>query len=135
MHPLQPLVGDWTIAVPFASGTGTLSFEWLKGERFLIQRWTVPVPEAPDGIAVIGPEGDAYVQHYFDSRGVQRTYGLSLVDGVLRLWRDPVSADDFGQRYTGTISDDGNRIDGTWEIADDGVTWRKDFDITYRRVL
>jgi hypothetical protein len=131
MHALQPLVGDWTIEVPFASGSGTLSFEWLEGERFLIQRWTVPVPEAPDGIAIIGADGDAYVQHYFDSRGVHRTYGLSLEDGVLRLWRD---GEDFSQRYSGTISDDGARIDGAWEIAEDGVTWGHDFDITYRRV-
>ena len=134
MNALQPLVGEWTIEVPFASGHGTLSFEWLKGEQFLVQRWTVPVAEAPDGIAVIGADGDAYVQHYFDSRGIHRTYGLSLEDGVLKLWREAVSAEDFSQRYTGKISDDGTRIDGVWEIADDGVTWRKDFDITYRRV-
>jgi hypothetical protein len=42
-------------------------FEWLPGERFLIQRWEVPVPEAPDGIAIIGSdpkrEGN-YLQHY-----------------------------------------------------------------------
>ena len=50
MNALQPLVGEWTIEVPFASGHGTLSFEWLKGEQFLVQRWTVPVAEAPDGI-------------------------------------------------------------------------------------
>ena len=134
MHALQPLVGEWTVEVPFASGHGTLSFQWLKGEQFLIQQWTVPVPEAPDGIAIIGPDGGRFVQHYFDSRGVQRIYGLSLEDGVLRLWRDAASADDFSQRYSGTISDEGSRIDGVWEIAEDGVTWRKDFDITYRRV-
>ena len=49
---------------------------------------------------------------------MHRTYGLSLEDGVLRLWRD---GDDFSQRYSGAISDDGTRIDGAWEIAEDGV--------------
>jgi hypothetical protein len=131
MHDLRPLVGEWTIEVSFAPGSGKLSFEWLEGEQFLIQRWSVPQPEAPDGIAIIGRDGDAFVQHYFDSRGVHRTYGLSLRDGVLKLWRD---GDDFSQRYTGTITSDGSRIDGTWEIAEDGVTWKKDFDITYKRV-
>jgi hypothetical protein len=130
MHALQPLVGEWTMEVSLAPGHGNLSFEWLEGEEFLIQRWTVPIPEAPDGIAIIGAEGDAYVQHYFDSRGVHRTYGLSFDNGELKLWRD---GDDFSQRYTGTLSDDGSRIDGAWEIAEDGVTWRKDFDITYLR--
>jgi hypothetical protein len=72
MHALQPLVGELTIEVPFVSGSGILSFQWLEGERFLIQRWTVPVPEAPDGIAIIGADSGAYVQHYFDSRGVHR---------------------------------------------------------------
>ena len=131
MHDLQPLIGDWTIEVSFAPGSGNLSFEWLTGEQFLIQRWSIPQPEAPDGIAIIGPDGDEYVQHYFDSRGVHRTYGLSLRDGVLRLWRD---GPDFSQRYTGTFSADGSRIDGTGEIAEDGITWKKDFDITYKRV-
>ena len=48
------------------------SFEWLPGRRFLIQRWQVDHPQAPDGIAVIGPGagGSGLLQHYFDSRGV-----------------------------------------------------------------
>ena len=28
----------------------------MSGRRFLIQRWEVPVPEAPDGIAIIGAD-------------------------------------------------------------------------------
>ena len=34
---------------------------------------------------------------------------------------------EFSQRFTGTFTADGKRIDGTWEIADDHKTWRKDF--------
>lgn len=42
------------------------------GRRFLIQRWEVDHPEAPDGIAIIGfdPDKGGLRQHYFDSRGV-----------------------------------------------------------------
>jgi hypothetical protein len=29
-------------------------FEWMGKKTFLVQRWTVPVPEAPDGLALIG---------------------------------------------------------------------------------
>lgn len=29
-------------------------FEWLPGEQFLVERWQVLIPEAPDGIAIIG---------------------------------------------------------------------------------
>ena len=33
---------------------------------------------------------------HFDSRGVRRTYGVSLEDGVLRFWRDDP---EFAQRF------------------------------------
>ena len=65
-------------------------FEWMPGEQFLIERWDVPVPEAPDGLAVIGfDEGrGTLLQHYFDSRGVARVYEMTLDDGVWTLARD-----------------------------------------------
>jgi hypothetical protein len=40
---------------------------------------------------------------------------------------------DFSQRYSGRFSDDGDAIEGTWEICEEGETWKKDFDLTYRR--
>src|SRR3712207_7056819 len=45
------------------------SFEWMSGGRFLLQRWEIPHPAAPDGLAVIGwDEGRGILlQHYFDS--------------------------------------------------------------------
>jgi hypothetical protein len=67
-----------------------VGFEWLPGRRFLVERWEVPVPEAPDGIAIIGVDPDSegnYLQHYFDSRGVARVYRMSFRDGVWKLWR------------------------------------------------
>jgi hypothetical protein len=133
---LQPLVGEWRLQAPFPEApSGRVVFEWMAGERFLVQRWEVPIPEAPDGIAIIGanPEGDGYLQHYFDSRGVARVYRMSFTGSEWRLWRD--SADfsplDFSQRFTGTLSGDANRIEGTWEICHDGKTWERDFDLTY----
>ena len=89
-------------------------------------------PEAPDGIAVLGPDesGERLVQHYFDTRGVARVYSMSLEDGVWKLWRD---GEDFSQRFSGAFSDDGRRIDGRWEIAHDGATWETDFDLTYEK--
>jgi len=35
---------------------GRVSFEWLEGRTFLIERWTVDLPEFPDGIAIIGAD-------------------------------------------------------------------------------
>jgi hypothetical protein len=143
LEALEPLVGKWSMAPEFEGMPppdvgAPVSFEWLSGERFLIQRWEVPVPEAPDGIAIIGadPESEGnYLQHYFDSRGVARVYKMSLADGVWKLWRDEpdLSPLDFSQRFTGTFSDDGKTIAGRWEIAHDGTTWEHDFDLTYRK--
>ena len=141
---LAVLVGEWSMVPEFEglppAGEGApVVFEWMPGERFLIQRWEIPVPEAPDGIAVIGPDPRShgnFLQHYFDSRGVARVYKMTLGDGVWKLWRDSpdFSPLDFSQRYTGTFSNDGRTISGAWEICHDGTTWEHDFDLTYRKV-
>lgn len=70
-------------------GDARVTFEWLD-RAWLIERWTVDMPEAPDGVAVIGPDESRQnlCQHYFDSRGVARVFGMSLKDGVWQLWRD-----------------------------------------------
>src|SRR4051812_10250529 len=92
---LGALVGEWEIEAgprggPPWPGEGRVSFEWLEGRTFLIERWKVELPEAPDGIAIIGSgdEPGTFRQHYFDSRGVHRIYEMSLDDGVWKLRRD-----------------------------------------------
>ena len=140
---LEPLVGSWRMAPDFENlppADARVTFEWLPGKRFLIERWEIPeIPEAPDGIAIIGadPASDGgYLQHYFDSRGVARVYRMSLTDGTWKLWRDEAdfSPLDFAQRFSGTFSDDGRTIAGAWEICHDGTTWEKDFDLSYEKV-
>jgi hypothetical protein len=139
---LELFIGEWSMHVAFPGAPpvagGRVVFEWMTGEQFLIERWEVPVPEAPDGLAIIGfDEGrGTFLQHYFDSRGIARVYAMSLEDGVWTLWRDApdFSPLEFAQRYTGTFSDDGTTIVGRWEIAHDGSTWEHDFDLTYVRV-
>jgi hypothetical protein len=41
---------------------------------------------------------------------------------------------DFGQRFVAQLSADGATIDGRWKTSPDGQSWRRDFDLTYRRV-
>jgi hypothetical protein len=143
MAPLTPLVGEWSVqaVAPWAPSDlrGRTVFEWMTGGTFLLQRWEVPVNEAPDGLAIIGPDPErngGYVQHYFDSRGVARVYAMSFEDGVWTLSRTEadVSPLDFAQRFTGTITDDGRTIRCRWEISHDGTTWEHDFDLVYTRV-
>lgn len=143
LEALAPFVGEWRLVaafkdIPPADVGARVSFDWLPGERFLIERWEIPAPEAPDGIAIIGadPEREGnYLQHYFDSRGVARVYKMSFEDGVWKLWRDEpdFSPLDFSQRFSGTFSDDGKTIAGRWEICHDGKTWEHDFEITYTK--
>ncbi len=144
LSELDVLVGEWSMAarfehIPNAGGDARVAFEWLPGEQFLVQRWSIPVPEAPDGIAIIGLDPsaeDRYLQHYFDSRGVARVYKMTLTKSVWRLWRDDAdfSPLDFRQRFTGTISGDGHSITGSWEICHDGTTWEHDFDLSYSKL-
>ena len=139
-YPLDLLVGKWELEASLGAGpAGSVTFEWMSGRKFLVERWEIPIPEAPDGLAIIGAnsEGDGYLQHYFDSRGVARVYKMSLTDGEWKLWRDEpdFSPLDFSQRYTGMVAADGSKISGAWEICHDGTSWEHDFDLTYSKVI
>ena len=144
LEALEPFVGEWSILASFGDEPrrghrrARAPSSGFRGDSSSIERWAIPVPEAPDGIAIIGADPDsdgAYLQHYFDSRGVARVYKMSFEDGVWKLWRDEpdFSPLDFSQRYTGTFDDDGTTIAGAWEICHDGTTWEHDFDLTYRK--
>jgi len=135
---LEALVGEWTIGAgppegPPWPGEGRVTFEWLDGTPLLVERWHVDLPEAPDGVAVIGCDGTSgtYYQLYTDDRDVQRVYEMSLGEGVWKLRRE---GDPFSQRFTGRFAEDGRTITGRWEIAEDGETWKTDFDLTYTRI-
>jgi hypothetical protein len=155
---LNAFVGEWSMRASFsppiasASSSATdspddsqdldaarTSFEWILGEQFLLQRAEVPgVPAAPDVFAVIAPDlaGEGYLQHYFDSRGVVRTYAMTVSDRVWRLRRSSpdFSALDFSQRFAGTFDDQGTTIDGRWEISSDGSDWQPDFGLVYTKL-
>jgi hypothetical protein len=135
---LEAFVGEWTMEArppegPPWPGEARVTFEWMEGAPLLIERWHVVMPEAPDGVAVIGCDANnhTYYQLYTDERDVQRIYAMSLEHGVWKLWRE---GEPFSQRFTGTFSDDGNTITRRWEIAEDGKNWRTDFGGTYTRI-
>jgi hypothetical protein len=150
-HPenerLESLIGEWSMAMVLPGEErpdelpdvgARVTFAWMGEKAFVLQRWTVPIPEAPDGLAVIGwDEGRrAILQHYFDERGVARVYEMSFEGGVWKLERlkEDFSPFEFSQRFTGSFTNDRTRIEGTWEIAHDHKTWKKDFDLIYTRL-
>jgi hypothetical protein len=128
------LIGTWiteaTHPLVDAVVPGTQTFEWLEGGHFLLQRSHNDHEQFPDAISVIGaPEtGEGLVMEYFDSRGVRRTYGVSLADGVLRYWRD---APGFDQRFTATLGRDS--FEGLAQLARTPGEWQDDLKVIYRR--
>src|ERR1700679_1127908 len=135
LERLNALVGEWSMeavfpAAPSSSLRGKTAFQWGPGEAFLIQRWEVPHPDAPDGVAILAAdeESGSLIQHYFDSRGVVRRYETSVEDGVWTLLR---MAPGFCQRFVGRLDRSGDRVDGAWETSEDGSEWRLDFDLIY----
>src|SRR5690242_14798787 len=134
LEPFEALIGTWDTeakhrlvdeVVP-----GSITYEWLEGGRFLIQRSRNEHELFPDAICVIGPpeDGHGLVMEYFDSRGVRRTYNISLDDGVLRIWRDVPG---FDQRFIATIAADA--YEGMHQLAETPGEWVDDMKVTYRR--
>jgi hypothetical protein len=103
LAPFEALIGTWSTEAKHRLVDnvvlGTATFEWLEGGHFVVLRSHNDHELFPDAISVIGrPEsGEGLVLEYFDSRGVRRTYGVSLEDGVLRWWRNQPG---FDQRST-----------------------------------
>jgi hypothetical protein len=138
MARLAVLVGEWTQQVDVTGvPAGTTVFEWALGGSFLLQRNKIPHPDFPDSILIIAadPGGKTYTQHYFDSRGVARIYNMTFGEEKWTLQRD---AEDFtpldsAQRFSGTF-DDESTINGAWEHSEDGVTWKRDFSLSFRKI-
>src|SRR6059058_707296 len=137
LKKLEPLLGEWRMtATPPGGepwpGEARASFEWHDSGAHVVERWTVDMPEAPDGVAIIGCDAadGTYYQLYSDDRGVCRVYQMSIGAGEWKLWRE---GEPFAQRFTGRFEDGGDKIAGRWERTDDGA-YVTDFDLVYRRV-
>ena len=138
LKELEPLVGEWKLeAIPPGGepwpGEARAMMEWHDSRAHVVERWIVEMPEAPNGVAIMGCDAanGTYYQLYSDDRGVCRVYGMSIGDGEWRLWRE---GEPFSQRFVGRFEDDGDTIAGRWETAEDGMTYETDFDLIYRRV-
>jgi hypothetical protein len=137
LAPFEALIGEWSIEMthPVVGGTvirGRTIFEWLEGERFVIQRAVNEHPDFPDSLSVIGvTEGDTGLSlQYFDSRGVHRVYAIAFDGRELTIERD---APGFAQRVGARLSDDGSTLAGVWQLNQDDQGYRDDLAFTYRR--
>ena len=134
LAPFEALIGTWDTEAthPLFDGVvpGQVTYEWLEGGHYLLQRSHNDHELFPDAIGVIGrPEsGDGLVLEYFDSRGVRRTYEVSLDDGVLRWWRDQPGLD---QRAYAKLGPDSFELVG--QLAETPGNWLDDLRTIYRR--
>ncbi|QLD89607.1 hypothetical protein HWV07_11425 [Natronomonas salina] len=143
---LDALVGEWEMQMSIGEQTlsgGRATFEWIEDGAFLVYRGEAeetselaaelgensPLPT----VSIIGVDDatEQFTMLYSDARGVFRVYEMTLNSGEWELWRD---AQGFAQRFTGTFSDDGDTITGTWEKSEDGSDWEHDFDLSYVKV-
>jgi hypothetical protein len=134
LAPFDALIGTWDTEAKHRAVdkvvNGSVTFEWLEGGHFLIQRSHTDHELFPDGISIIGARenADALVMEYFDSRGVRRTYSVSLEDGVWRTWRDQPG---FDQRFAATLGED--HFEGVFQLAETPGDWQDDMTVIYRR--
>jgi steroid delta-isomerase-like uncharacterized protein len=135
LEAFDSIVGEWTLEAthpmfPAMVVKGHMTYEWLEGERFLIQRSSNDHPDFPDSISVIGFVDEKLVAHYFDSRGVFRIYAVAMEGDTLRMWRDEPG---FSQRLEAKLSDDGATLAGVWQLSRDDETWADDLAIAFTR--
>jgi hypothetical protein len=135
---LEPLVGEWTVTVRGPDGQpwpgeGRATFRWHESGAHLVQQTVIDVPEAPDSTTIMGCDAakGMFMQLYSDERGVSRIYEMTLDNRKWTLMRD---GEPFPQRFLATLSDDGQRIDGVWEKAENGIDFSVDFYLTYRKI-
>src|SRR5919108_4338244 len=137
-NELELFVGRWSLEAIFPSGhpmSGSVGaraeFELILDDVFLLERSEVDHPDAPNGYKITAEDadGEGFVQHYFDTRGVVRLYEMTFDGALWTLTREKpdFSPLDFAQRYTGRFSQDARTISGAWEIRFEGKDWEHDF--------
>ena len=132
LQQLEALTGEWDVEVPqFPGARGRATFEWLEGGAYLRLHAEAPDP-APSATLIISRDESAeiYTVLHYDSRGVSRVYQMSFGEGVWKMWRQ---APGFWQRFSGTLSPDGDSIRASWEKSPDGSSWKHDFDLIYTK--
>ncbi|MEV0128539.1 hypothetical protein AB0H83_08730 [Dactylosporangium sp. NPDC050688] len=133
---LDVLVGEWRLTLSDAwflepPGTrqhGHASARWI-GDAFVELRAELNGEHMWHFVFGRSDANGQLVALYHDPRPTSRVFRTTFAGGEwVMLREDP----DFHQRYVATVTAD--RIDGHWDASEDaGVTWRKDFDLTFER--
>lgn len=116
LQSLECLVGTWKVS---GGAEGTVSFEWLEGGFFLVQRVDLKqYGQRVKGLEVIGhlrPFGEEPSEdiksRFYDSMGNTLDYTYELDGDILMIWGGEKGSPAY---YKGTFSEVGNVCSGDW---------------------
>ncbi len=113
LKSLEPLLGTWEASGGFIEGTVT--FEWLEGNYFLIQKVDLKHDnKSIKGIEYIGFDEDSQTlrSHYLDNHGSNFTYTWEIDGKTIHTWFGDKTSNNF---FEGTFADNGNSYSGQWQ--------------------
>ena len=112
MQALDRLVGQWSVK---GGAEGTVSYEWLEGGFFLLQRVEL---DQGAGIEVIGhlhpfmgEQSEDVHSRFYGNQGGTFDYVYELDGDTLTIWAGERGSPAY---YEGTFSADGNELTGSW---------------------
>jgi effector-binding domain-containing protein len=121
------LVGTWEVTGGPGGVAGRVSFEWLDGQHFLVQRFDLTHgPQVMKGLEIIGRERlfgatEASVDiksRVYDNMGNTLDYVWEVGDGTLTIWGGERGSP---MAYRGVFSPDGNTVTGGWTWPGGGL--------------
>jgi hypothetical protein len=116
LRALDRLVGTWTVT---GGAVGTVSYEWMAGGYFLIQRVELEqYGEKHTGIEVIGnlrpfgeePSADVW-SRFYDDAGNTFDYVYELAGDTLTIWG---GERDSEAKFVGSFNGDDTEMVGEW---------------------
>ena len=134
---LAVLIGNWinegaTVATAdIASAAIRTSdvYEWVPGGFFVVHTAFGKIGDiSVGGVSIIGVDGDAYDDTFYDSFGNVHRSRLEI-DGDVHRWIGL----DGGTRCTVTMTDGGTTQVAHHESSVDGVTWTASMDVVLRK--
>ena len=117
LRSLGRLVGTWVVS---GEARGEVTYEWMEGEFFLIQRVDLEqFGQSSKGIEIIGRErpfgadesSEDIKSRYYDNQGNTFDYVYELEGDTLTIWGGERGSPAF---YKGTFSDEGDSLTGAW---------------------
>jgi hypothetical protein len=116
LRSLDRLVGTWEVS---GEARGTVSFEWMEGGFFLIQRVDLDhAGQKIKGIEIIGHErsfesepSEEIKSRFYSSTGDTLDYVYELEGENLTIWAGEKGSPAYAK---GAFSEDGNKGSGEW---------------------